>query len=127
MKFYYEGQLIRTSKTHHYSFACINRNKNDDGKFSVYGCSATRAGAEKVKEDQLRIFHRTIEYNTLAMKAKAEGKKGYRNTRGEFIRFQNEETPEEYIEACKRHIEQAERGYKGVSENWIIVEITEEA
>lgn len=127
MKFYYDGQIIRTSKTHHYTHACINKNKDDNGKHQCYGCSATRKGAEKIKQDILRRYQTQIEHNKIAMKAKEEGKKGYRNTRGEFIKFYNEETPQEYIEACKRYIEEGERLYKAVSENWIIVEVSEEA
>ena len=40
MKFYYNGKLIRTSKTHEYKYAVLHGDK-------CLGCSATREGALK--------------------------------------------------------------------------------
>lgn len=45
MKFYFDGQLIRTSKTHHYTHAVIKRTEND---WVLYGCSSSFEGAEKM-------------------------------------------------------------------------------
>ena len=45
MKFYYQGQLIRTSKTHHYTHAVIKRTENG---WIPYGCSSSYKGAEKM-------------------------------------------------------------------------------
>lgn len=44
MKFYYKGQLVRTSKTHEYKWAIIE--EMDDGTLKVYGCRAERAAAD---------------------------------------------------------------------------------
>lgn len=40
MKFYYNGKLVRTSKTHEYKYALLNRADR------TLACSATRKGAE---------------------------------------------------------------------------------
>lgn len=44
MKFYYKGQLVRTSKTHDYKWAVVE--EKDDGSFEVYGCRSKREAAE---------------------------------------------------------------------------------
>ena len=44
MKFYYKGQLVRTSKTHTYNWAILE--EKDDGALKVYGCRAERAAAD---------------------------------------------------------------------------------
>lgn len=126
MKFYYEGQLIRTSKTHHYTHACINRNKTDDGKFEVYGCSASRAGAEKPKREKLTMYEHVIDSCNRALQAIEDGKKGYYTRKHEFISFKEYPwlSTREKAEAEKAR---AEAHYKAISENWIVVEITEEA
>ena len=36
MKFYYKGQLVRTSKTHEYKWAVVE--EQEDGSLKVYGC-----------------------------------------------------------------------------------------
>ena len=46
MKFYYNGQLMRTSKTHHYTHAIIRH--NDDESITCMGCSSSKQGAEKL-------------------------------------------------------------------------------
>lgn len=46
MKFYYEGKLVRTSKTHEYKFAAIDVSKADGEKISALKCSATHEGAK---------------------------------------------------------------------------------
>ena len=44
MKFYYKGQLVRTSKTHTYNWAILE--EKDDGTLKVYSCRAERAAAD---------------------------------------------------------------------------------
>ena len=44
MKFYYKGQLVRTSKTHDYNWAIIDELK--DGTLVVWGCRADRKTAD---------------------------------------------------------------------------------
>ncbi len=44
MKFYYEGKLMRTSKTHEYKFALLN------GAGTCLSCSGTRDGIERERQ-----------------------------------------------------------------------------
>lgn len=44
MKFYYKGQLVRTSKTRNYKYAIVRENGD---KIKVYACSETRENAQK--------------------------------------------------------------------------------
>ena len=48
MKFYYKGQLIRTSKSHHYTHAIIIV---EDNKFKCVSCSSSRELAEKALDN----------------------------------------------------------------------------
>lgn len=55
MKFYYKGQLVRTSKTHDYKWAVIE--EMDDGTLKIYGCRADRAAADAELARVLRRGH----------------------------------------------------------------------
>ena len=47
MKFYFEGTLLRTSETHHYTHAIIKRTENG---IKCIGCSSSAEGARKLME-----------------------------------------------------------------------------
>ena len=55
MKFYYNGRLVRTSKTHDYKWAVIE--EMDDGTLKIYGCRADRAAADAELARVLRRGH----------------------------------------------------------------------
>lgn len=55
MKFYYNGRLVRTSKTHDYKWAVIE--EMDDGTLKIYGCRADRAAADAELARMLRRGH----------------------------------------------------------------------
>ena len=55
MKFYYKGQLVRTSKTHTYNWAILE--EKDDGALKVYGCRAERAAADAELTQVIRRGH----------------------------------------------------------------------
>ena len=55
MKFYYKGQLVRTSKTHTYNWAILE--EKDDGTLKVYGCRAERAAADAELTQVIRRGH----------------------------------------------------------------------
>lgn len=57
MKFYYKGQLVRTSKTHTYNWAILE--EKDDGTLKVYGCRAERAAADT---ELTQVIHRGHPY-----------------------------------------------------------------
>ena len=44
MKFYYKGQLIRTSKTHAYNWAILT--ERPDGTYACHGCRVNRSDAD---------------------------------------------------------------------------------
>lgn len=71
MKFYYEGALIRTSKSHHYTHAVLAPN----GK--AISCSSSREGAEKVKQSEINNWGRIVENHRSAIKAIEAGQKYY--------------------------------------------------
>lgn len=55
MKFYYKGQLVRTSKTHAYNWAILE--EKDDGTLKAYGCRAKRAAADAELTQVIRRGH----------------------------------------------------------------------
>ena len=55
MKFYYKGQLVRTSKTHTYHWAILE--ELEDGTLKVYGCRADRAAANAELAQVIRRGH----------------------------------------------------------------------
>lgn len=55
MKFYYKGQLVRTSKTHTYHWAILE--EREDGGLKVYGCRAERAAADAELSQVIRRGH----------------------------------------------------------------------
>lgn len=99
-KFYYNGELVRTSKTHEYHFGIFN------GK-TIRSCHGTKENAEKelhrLQNDPLNW----IENNKKAIKALESGKSYYyyKDGRHEFRhKFDSEDTVEAYqkcIEANK--------------------------
>ena len=44
MKFYYKGQLIRTSKTHAYNWAILT--ERPDGTYACHGCRVNHSDAD---------------------------------------------------------------------------------
>ena len=86
MKFYYQGQLLRTSKTRHYTHACISI---EDGKIICKGCSITKAGAEKVKREYETTLEKAIVSENARIEALKAGKSGYYNRKHEWISFKS--------------------------------------
>lgn len=122
MKFYYDGQLIRTSKNHHYTHACVIKAK--DGKWKTLGCSSTREGAEKVKNQRIISYLNGIESYEKQIKALDEGKSGYYSKGYGFIKFS-----ESYYKTDKesrlKEIEHLKAEIEKVKETWLIVEVAE--
>lgn len=55
MKFYYKGQLVRTSKTRTYHWAILE--ELEDGTLKIYGCRAERAAADTELTQVIRRGH----------------------------------------------------------------------
>lgn len=122
MKYFYNDKLIRTSKTHHYTHACIE--VKEDGTIICQGCSSSKAGAEKVKNTVISEIERFIFSHKACIKALEEGKRGYYNKRHEFISFGQYrdfdiESEKTYLEGDQKNLERVQK--------WQIVEVEERA
>ena len=131
MKFYYKNQLIRTSKTHHYTHACII--EREGKKPIVCGCSASREGAEKVKAQRLNQIENSIDFLTKAIEADENGKSyfyakdGRKDKKFTFAELRDGSFGSKWftLDAMKERIKSEQDDYKYVSKNWIIVEVEE--
>lgn len=96
MKFYYNGKLVRTSKTHEYKYGVYSANQD-----KVIACSATREGAEahitRIMSDS-RDRLKTYEGALKALKAGASGFDSYFGRRSTYIRFRQEHTEKYFTE-----------------------------
>lgn len=123
MKFYYEGHLVRTSKNHIYTHACIH--KKEDGTFRLIGCSSTKEGAEKLKTYEVNQNLSGIETNKRAIKALEQGKKGITiHTRigggySFFWKFEKNVT----VESLTKEIEEYKEYLDYLAKHWQIVEL----
>lgn len=122
MKYYYKGQLIRTSKTHHYTHACLSI--SEDGKYICQGCSSTKAGAEKVKKEVLTRIENALYSYKARIEALKTGKTGYYSRKHEWISFKSYtcgtiEDNERWLESDLLTLERVKK--------WLIVEIEERA
>lgn len=122
MKFYYDGQLIRTSKTHIYTYACIKKEENG---YVCLGCSSTRTGAEKVKNDRIKELESAIYSYAARIEAIKAGKTGYYNIKHKWISFKGLDyrTSEE----LERWLESAKATLERVQNEWMIVEVIGES
>ena len=120
MKYYYNNQLIRTSKNHIYSHAVIVI--RDNGEIIVRGCRRSFKEAEALKNSEINAYSRGIENCYKAIKALQEGKEGYFSRDGRkdwWIKFTSKNTVEYYEEI----IENSKKAIKNIQSNWQIVEL----
>lgn len=75
-KFYYNGILLRTSKTRVYTHAVINTNCGNDRRF-LLGCSSTFEGAQKLLNQKFNWYISNIDDCKREIKALQQGKKSY--------------------------------------------------
>lgn len=71
MKFYYNGKLMRTSKTHDYKFAIVNPSG------SCWSCHGTLDAAQKEFRRPIAELEQAIENSKAAIKALKAGKTYY--------------------------------------------------
>lgn len=122
MKFYYNGNLIRTSKNHHYTHAVINENEK------ALTCSATRQGCEQFIQRYINESLEGIENSKNAIKALNAGKKGYYIKYGRITYWHSfSEYGENTVEKCEEWIEHCKNRIEWIKANWKIVEIEERA
>lgn len=62
MKFYYDGELIRTSKTHTYTHAVVApADPESSNRWVVFGCRSSLAGAEQLLAETRRLYPKSGE------------------------------------------------------------------
>jgi hypothetical protein len=107
MKFYYNGKLVRTSKTHEYKYAVIATNRDD----KVLTCSTTKNGAQAFINRYISEREDDIKTSENIIKAIESGARGFYAVRGrktDYINIRDDHSVEYSrgrIEECKRAIE----------------------
>lgn len=119
MKFYYNGELVRTSKNHHYTHAIFNVEKN-----ALVSCHASEDLARKAKASEISGWRSGIENGKRMVKAFESGKSYYRAKVGN-REFTAKIGRNETLESLQQWVESREAGLKNVEENWQIVELEE--
>ena len=114
MKFYYNGQLVRTSKTHEYTHAVVTKSGD------CIGCRTNRQNAEYIISTEIHQNEMGIKNAKAAIEAIKAGKSIYRCHIGN----------RSYYEKCGKSIEYYEKWIKNNEErieyirnNWIVVEL----
>jgi hypothetical protein len=117
MKFYYNGQLVRSSKNHTYTHAVINTENN-----ACMGCRTSKENAEAIITSEIADLNRKITNSESAIKALESGKSGYYVKEGRrtwYCKFSKDDTVEWYTEGIERRRERI--GY--IKTNWQVVEL----
>jgi hypothetical protein len=117
MKFYYNGKLIRTSKTHIYKYAVINIARD-----KCVACSATKEGAQATINSRLAEYERGIKNQTSIIKALEKGAKYCTYIDGKrtiTLKLEARHT----IEKAKEWLGYYTKDYEYVKENYKLVEL----
>ena len=117
MKYYYNGNLIRTSKTHAYTHAVI-----DISTMKVIGCRNSLENAETLRTSEINTIIRWIENYKNKLKCFKDGKSKYGWKEGRktwYTSFKSTDTEESILEAIKMNEEFLET----VKKNYKVVEL----
>lgn len=117
MKFYYNGQLVRTSKNHEYTHAVIDIT---DGK--CVGCRVGEDKADAIIRSEISASERSIENCKRAIKAMEQGKSGYYVKEGRrtwYCKFTTSNTIERYRESIDYLNSYIDR----INSTWKVVEL----
>lgn len=117
MKFYYNGELIRTSKNHIYTHAVIDTLKNE-----CKGCRANKQTAESIISSEISRLEKEITECKSAIKALGQGKRYYvvKMCRRSYpIYFEKNDTVEKYEDHIKWYINKIEE----IKATWKVVEL----
>lgn len=118
MKFYYNGKLIRTSKSHVYTYAVIN------GENCV-ACSSTFEGAKKVVYSELSHCERGIQTCLNMKNAIEKGDAGFWDVSERKKLWIKIDKSYKYhtIESADRNIKYYKNRIEEVNLNWKVVEL----
>lgn len=122
MRFYYNGNLIRTSRTHHYTHALLN------SRGGAVMCSAKRSACESFKQSAINHCLQGIENGKSAIKALEAKRGGYWRKEGRKTEWYSFSELEEWGMRPKAKYEEiiAEMEHKlQLFQSWQIVEIEE--
>lgn len=117
MKFYYEGKLVRTSKTHEYHYGIYDKHYK-----TMRSCHSTRELAEKELNTYINQPLNWIENEKNAIKALQSGKKYYfakEGNRNICVRFTKEDT----VEMWEGYIKGNETKHEYRKSNLCVVEL----
>lgn len=117
MKFYYNGKLVRTSKSHTYTHAVI-----DISTGGCKGCRTSRDTAEAIITSEVAHYEKKVGNYENAIKAMESGKSGYYAKDGRhtyYTKFSADSTVEKYMEWIEWN-----RDYiNSIKANWQVVEL----
>ena len=117
MKFYYDGKLVRTSKTHEYHYGIYNK------RFErMRSCHSTKELAEKELNTYINQPLNWNENTKEAIKAFQSGKKGYWSKEGHrsfFIPFEKGLT----VEALERSLKENQERHELRKNTFCVVEL----
>lgn len=82
MKFYYNGKLIRTSKTHEYKYALVNKNS-----LQAYRCSKDMKGIEAAKSEIARDLNLLLSVKNGTYKRKDRWSSTAKEIEEQFIKW----------------------------------------
>lgn len=117
MKFYYNGELVRTSKNHIYTHAVINTENN-----ACMGCRANKENAEAIITSEIASNEKRIANSETAIKALENGKSGYYVKDGRhtwYCKFSKENTVAWYNDCIESRRERIDY----IKNNWKVVEL----
>jgi len=115
-KFYYNGQLVRTSD-HAYTHAVI---VIKDGKVCTIGCRTNRKAAEQIISSEIHAYEGNIKWYNAKLNALANGKTSIRMTyNGHSWMESIKDTPEQIKESIKK----AEERIEEIRREWKLVEL----
>ena len=123
MKFYYNGQLMRTSKNHNYTHAVVI--EREDGTIRCYGCHKDRKGCEAEINRQINECNRGIENANAAIKALNAGKAGYypKYSRNKSCYVPFKECTDPTVKHYEDWIEQNKASIERIRRTWKVVEL----
>ena len=117
MKFYYNGQLVRTSKNHEYTHAVIDITDN-----GCVGCRVGKDNAEAIIRSEISQTEKSIANCLSAIKALEGGKDGFFYKEGRrtwYSKFSKSQTVEYY----RGRIEHLSNYIDRINTTWQVVEL----
>ena len=117
MKFYYNNELIRTSKNHEYTHAVINVETG-----GCKGCRTSAKACESIISSELRAYKESIENCEERIEALKSGRPWYYETfRGRI--YKEALRKDHTIEQQEERIESLKKTMEYIRNNWQIVEL----